>query len=519
MLNEIYCEQFNKKTIKFQNGLNIITGGEHSFNSIGKTTLLLIIDFCLGGNDFKRTTLYGEKKEIEVKFSLRLGKEDKYFIRKKTSKHIYTCDDKYNILGQISNKEYCAKLKDYYYKANIKTFRQLQYKFIRTQDVKKFDYKTLLISYSRADNNIEVIEDLFEKYGEIDAMLQEIKLNEKLTRAYKDLEKDKNNNLIVNKSEYKRLEKELFDVDDFLENFGNKIHIDSNSEKIGLLDQYLTLIKKENVLDDRLVYLNNLTVGDANVSQDFDGLLEYFPNINKSKFDEIAAFHMDIKRILKKEIDEEIDVVNKDLQGVKQKIKTILNKIGHNDKDKLLEYINDSKLVKSIIRKKDIEDKMKLYEGYENKLKRNKVLAQEIKEKQSKILTNIENIINDEMSSINKLVKNGATKLSMFVTNEKTCALSNNDDDGSGCSIQNMIYFDLAILKHSSLKFLIHDKEMFSNIDKAKWGDLLKVYRNIAKDKQIFIAIDDFGNIDENGKQIIRENTVITLSNETKLFS
>ena len=45
MLTEIICDKFIQEKIVFKNGLNVVLGDEESSNSIGKSTLLLIIDF------------------------------------------------------------------------------------------------------------------------------------------------------------------------------------------------------------------------------------------------------------------------------------------------------------------------------------------------------------------------------------------------------------------------------------------------------------------------------------------
>jgi len=50
MLFEIRSDQFRTKHIGFHKGLNVILGDENATNSIGKSNLLMIIDFAFGGN-------------------------------------------------------------------------------------------------------------------------------------------------------------------------------------------------------------------------------------------------------------------------------------------------------------------------------------------------------------------------------------------------------------------------------------------------------------------------------------
>ena len=52
MLEEIKCEKFKQKSISFKQGLNVVLGTNNGSNSIGKSTLLMIIDFVFGGDDY-----------------------------------------------------------------------------------------------------------------------------------------------------------------------------------------------------------------------------------------------------------------------------------------------------------------------------------------------------------------------------------------------------------------------------------------------------------------------------------
>ena len=52
MLKSIYCDKFTEKTIHFKGGLNAVIGDDNAANSIGKSNMLMIIDFVFGGNTF-----------------------------------------------------------------------------------------------------------------------------------------------------------------------------------------------------------------------------------------------------------------------------------------------------------------------------------------------------------------------------------------------------------------------------------------------------------------------------------
>ena len=57
MLVEICCDEFKinnevRPPIRFHRGLNAVLGDDSGSNSIGKSTLFMIIDFVFGGSDY-----------------------------------------------------------------------------------------------------------------------------------------------------------------------------------------------------------------------------------------------------------------------------------------------------------------------------------------------------------------------------------------------------------------------------------------------------------------------------------
>ncbi|MFU0789841.1 MAG: hypothetical protein ACFWT6_07790 [Virgibacillus proomii] len=52
MLTRIESKIFLEGPIRFHKGLNVVLGDDEGSNSIGKSTLLMIIDFVFGGNTY-----------------------------------------------------------------------------------------------------------------------------------------------------------------------------------------------------------------------------------------------------------------------------------------------------------------------------------------------------------------------------------------------------------------------------------------------------------------------------------
>lgn len=52
MLKSMSCEKLIKSPLIFDKGLNAVVGADDAHNSIGKSSILMLIDFAFGGSDF-----------------------------------------------------------------------------------------------------------------------------------------------------------------------------------------------------------------------------------------------------------------------------------------------------------------------------------------------------------------------------------------------------------------------------------------------------------------------------------
>jgi len=52
MLKELRCAQLIDKKLEFKSGLNVLTGPDDGANSIGKSSVLMLLDFAFAGDDF-----------------------------------------------------------------------------------------------------------------------------------------------------------------------------------------------------------------------------------------------------------------------------------------------------------------------------------------------------------------------------------------------------------------------------------------------------------------------------------
>lgn len=107
MLKEIRCDLFKESGHKrppvvFNKGLNIILGSvPGKAGSIGKSTMLLIIDFVFGGNTYKKSDAVSQLSDHTVYFKFTFDNSDYCFARNTSDSNVARCDEKYNVLDFI----------------------------------------------------------------------------------------------------------------------------------------------------------------------------------------------------------------------------------------------------------------------------------------------------------------------------------------------------------------------------------------------------------------------------------
>ena len=174
MLLELHCSKFHEPSIYFHNGLNVILGDDSATNSIGKSSLLLILDFVYGGNDFIKFD-NGAVDNIgphDFNFCF-LFANNKYYFKRKTNNPgvVYKCDNNYTTIKSLELQDYISFLDNKYDIRLEKTsFRQFTGLFCR-----EWGKKNLVVSkplHSVPENNmtecIERLIDYFTMYKTID---------------------------------------------------------------------------------------------------------------------------------------------------------------------------------------------------------------------------------------------------------------------------------------------------------------------------------------------------------------
>lgn len=313
MLSEIYCEKFQQKTILFHEGLNVVLGTDKGDNSIGKSTLLLIIDFVFGG------TTYAKNKDIsdnvgphEIMFKFVFNKQSYYFSRKSDDiKEVWKCNSKYKKIEPISLQDYTNWL-DLQYRVKLSdlSFRECVSRFMRIYGKDNYNEHLPLKSFNNNSMRDAILSfiKIFDKYDAIKDAETFCKQTKDEYDAFKNAQKYsfipeiKSNQYKTNCNLIDKFKSEIETLSKDLEN--NLLDIDSETteETIKLKNELSNLKKQRYVLINKIRNLNlNVDYPFSKTTKDFEILKTFFPTLDIKRVEEIESFHNKISEVFKKQ--------------------------------------------------------------------------------------------------------------------------------------------------------------------------------------------------------------------------
>lgn len=534
MLVEINCDKFLQNRIKFNDGLNVVLGGAKANNSIGKSTLLLVIDYCFGGDTYCKKQDCDIIKNVGhhiIRFTFRFGNELYRFARDTSNpNYVGKCNENNEIFEEISLKEFNEFLNKHYFPNNSNfSFRDKVGRFIRVAGKDNIHEDKPLKGFGVDSDNqgINVLEELFHFYKDLKEIKEKLKQLKDEKKA-RDLAKKFNfiPQKIKSKNDYKVALAErsaLLNEREEIFKQGNIRHFEGDAafsrQAIDLKIQLENLLKNQSRLSYRKKKLDKSIISNNSISDsELNELHTFFPNVNIKKLDEINEFHKGIIAIVTNEIMSELALINEELEGLSNKIKPIEKEL--NDLNipncispdvmkaaaqKEAEIISVNNCIESY--KKDLEMRLTIRETKTN-----------LEESESKIAEKVSNSINKEMEIIsNKINIEKRYSPKFIIKNNDKYQFETPNDTGTGSKYKGLIIFDLSVLNLSSLPILVHDSILFKNIADDPINNIFKQY--ILSNKQIFVSVDKIGSYHNKGTaSIINSKTVIKLDDGLELF-
>ena len=544
------------RDINFKMGLNLIVdettdAAQDSGNNVGKTTLLRIIDYCLGG---KKEGIYKERefKHRDGKIYDFLDKKHIVFTLKIKSRNgkPHTIARPIKGKSSIDDQEISSDAKFnealgqliFQFDNSRPTFRQLMSKFVRIEDhqlnnVLRFmhpstdqtDYEALfLFLFGYRDTAV-----LAEKRQVVNA-IKKLKNERNTTHSIEQLEQ-----------ELHLIEKEINDLeqlkDDF--NFGKNAENDLNALK-SLQSSIADLRQEISKLSVRLD-INKKTVGQLmRLKSDVNAeTIKALYNSAKLELNDLDRKFEDVLNFHNKMIDNKIKYIEKTIKELPDTIdkhKSELNKKcaqeasilkTMSDQAKLGEYDSlNAKLQDKSRERGQREGQMHFLKEIDSKLASSQEKLSALDEKLSRFLSSYKEELsefNEHFSSLSEKLYGDKYYLATKHTENKTtytntCLLeigNLNENIGTGKKKAEISALDIAYLKYAEKKkwpvpyFVLHDQleTVFENQIKT----LFEMANQVNGQFVVSVLSDKLNKID---KQEVEKSTILKLSQNDKLF-
>lgn len=530
MLIEIASDRFRTKQIRFHSGLNVVLGDENATNSIGKSTLLMIIDFGLGGESLleHNIDLVVELGEHDYFFTFSFDGEEHVF-RRGTSEPtvVYRCDENHAPVAVLSLAEYTAFLKQSYAisLADI-SFRAVAGLYFRVWGKENLNVRRPLHA-AAAQPARECVTNLiktFGRYDEIRSLSEELATNENkqsaLTSAAKHriVPKIGKRDYAANTTRIAKLEEELDDIKTNLARYATNLSEIVNREVLELK------FGKDDLLQLRMSLQNRLTRTRRNIgenrhikSRHFAGLKEYFPQINEAKLATVEEFHSGLAAALRSELRaSELELVAQ-IARVDQEIASIDSKL-----TQTLASIDQPtvivdrvvSLATSITTAREENQKFDNERDLKATIATLKAALSEVKRN---VLSLVESVVNDGIRRIVLLVFDEGRKSPKLALTETNYEYEVYEDTGTGTAYASMIVLDLAMFASSQLPVIAHDSLLYKNIENDSAARLFRIYAS--HKKQSFLAIDEIEKYGEDTSAFLRAASVIQLDSANVLYT
>lgn len=536
MLKEVYCELFKSTAgprgrIQFHQGLNTVLGGEAADNSIGKSTFLLILDYCFGGETYGKTNVKNYVGDHTICFAFHFRDGDHYYSRTVSdSKHVNRCNSEYQPVGDpIDLKAFRQELFDGYEIAlEDITFRDMVGRFFRISGKGNDEIENPLHYKSpKGEQAVTAMEKLFGMYQFVGALKKRLKEADEKKKTYNKARRLKlvpsaiktDKQYAKNIARIDELQVELAgltkDTDsDLLEKELQRKseEAEAASRLRGMKRQYGRLASQYRVVtknrDDAFV----------TTEDNLQTLASYFPTVNIKRIEEVEAFHRKLHGILDSELSDEAQSLQVLMQAATQEIQKLeaeLVELGipiQVPKPFLEKY---SELQREI---SALESQNEAFEQTEQFKADVEAVEKDLDVAESQVLRDIEDMLNAQMVRYNDRVYEVRREAPTIKFESKAkYDFHTPRDDGKGTAFKSLIVLDLSILELTELPAIAHDSSIFKNIGDLLIDGIMDIY--LESKKQIFIAFDKEGAYTKKVADAVTDTAVIKLGeNGDQLF-
>lgn len=524
MLKSISCEKLIKTPLSFKPGLNAVVGADDAHNSIGKSSLLMLIDFAFGGGDFPSKCDDVIKHIGHFKIGITFEFEIEYSFIRDTENP----DKIYRISEQdfISLKEFNEFLKEKYLpKVNEISFRECVSGFFRIYQRNNYNDKRPLdiIQKDKWNTIRKRTLKIFGKYWTIAQLEQEISIKQKYS---KDIKGTFSSGAVkqITKAQFNQNKIQLDNVSREVDSIRKALEKNVTDIKSIINDRNLTLKKeKDNLVDikfDLELQLSriesNLSYSKIRNSKSFQTVVNYFPDIDSEKLAQVESFHKGITRLLKNQLLEEkeiivknIDIAETDISRINKELLELVD--SKEDSVYLLERLMElDRLRRELLQQNE-------YWGRNTEVKDNiESLKYRIDNALEDSINEIEEILNAGMKFYIESIYRNKPILPKIIFGKSDYKFEHGDDRGTGKGFANMIALDLTFLEKTDLPCLVHDSLLFKNMAVPAVEHLISIYESF--EKQVFISIDEVPKFSREVQLLIKKAMFLKLDQDRLAF-
>lgn len=253
---------------------------------------------------------------------------------------------------------------------------------------------------------------------------------------------------------------------------------------------------------------------EEDISGDFTELTEFFPSVNLRSLEEIDQFHVQIRQILKENMEEELADLQPMLDNCEREIARVRQKINDSGLTEEISERVTSQCVSVSRRIEDLETENKKLTQAKQAQEARIQAGRELKKLLSELEKTIDEIVeavNDRLTEMNGMVTgHSETAPKLSIDRQKNISFGTYDNTSEETAYKSLILLDLALLFLTDLPVLIHDGNLLNRISDAHFNNLLELYRQTGK--QVFIVVD------RTETEDLKKSTVLRLSRDQKLF-
>lgn len=508
----------------------MVLGDENATNSIGKSTLLMLIDFAFGGS-----TLLTHNSDIVTE----LGHHDyhichefagkRYWFQRGTNEPdvVYSCDDALTPVRALTLDEYRAYLsQSYSLSVDGLSWRAVVGLYLRIWGKENLSVdRPLHEAPARAASDcVDTLLRLFGRYGPIrdtaEALeaAQEQRTTLRKAGKFNLLPRVGKKGYVESRERLSNLEQELQDIKAHLARYSTSLAEIVSRDMLELKGQRDSLVQSRFTIASRLQRVERSLADSKYIkSKHFADLQRYFPELRSDRLAEVEAFHDGVAKLLKTELQESAKALRGNLNAIESSLAEIDQRMA-----KTLSSVDEppalvDKVVAVALGIKEESERTETFELDSALAERIKALKDSLHEVRQAALTHVSKVLNDGMQSRVRSVFGAARKSPVLSLEGSSYTFQVHDDTGTGTAYSSLIIFDLTVFASTPLPVIAHDSLLFKNIETDSVSKLIQIYQSV--EKQSFIAIDEASKYGTATAALLKQLSVIQLDNCNLLYT